>query len=279
MAQAFISRRGGKNAVKTMESILSDINYTGVMLSSLKEMDGKMYTLLVLETSGTLTVNGSYTGDIWLCGGGGSGANVAGGSNIGGGGGGGGYTTNVPNVAITSGAVAIGGNSTGNGGTTSYLTYTAAGGEQGYAGGSTNENAGRGGNGGSGGGGTLKSGTVQGTGGKGQGTSTRPFLCAQMPAYCAGGGASSISYTQDAITFYYHNGGNGGTDGGDGTQGNTSAPLVQGIGGEYGGGNGGRLGYEGASVSAATRYGCGGGSCVGAPGIGYPGCMMIRIEI
>lgn len=49
-------------------SILDRISYTGDYLYSLKYMDGVLYHLLTLESSGTLTVTGEIVGDVWMCG-------------------------------------------------------------------------------------------------------------------------------------------------------------------------------------------------------------------
>lgn len=71
------------------------------MLREVKIMDGIPYVLFIFETSGTLTVNGNYTGDIWLCGGGGVGgkANTGVLANGSGGGGGGGYSREMSNMS------------------------------------------------------------------------------------------------------------------------------------------------------------------------------------
>jgi len=285
MAQAFISRRGGKSKSSStaMERILTDINYTGRMLSMMKIMDGTLYALLILETSGTLTVNGSYTGDVWLCGGGGGGGasvmiNTGAPANGASGGGGGGYTTNKTDVSIVSASVTIGagGAAAKAGGQTSYATYTAEGGgtakQYSYSG------MFNGGDGGSGGGACDVSTAY--TSGKGQGTSTRPFLSQDMPPACAGGGGGNFLVDAGDYGNYNVVSENGGSDGSDATK------VKGGLGGEYGGGNGGHQGtsYRGQD---GRYYGCGGGGGGGngsgsngaSVGNGHDGAVMIRIAL
>ena len=288
MAQAFISRRGGKSksSAAAMERILRDINYTGRMLSMMKIMDGTLYALLILETSGTLTVNGSYTGDVWLCGGGGGGGTSympTGGYCLAGGGGGGGYTANKTDISIVSGAVTIGagGQARRAGGQTSAFGLSAdGGGSATIPSTSISVDYCNGGDGGSGGG-------MGGWGnnyspGKGQGTSTRPFLSEDMLPACAGGaGGASDSTTTPGSEFFQCT--NGGSDGSDGS-------AVKGAtGGEYGGGNGGTYANNHHGCDG-QYYGAGGGGAgytsvsgsngnPGAVGHGHDGAVMIRIQI
>ena len=266
MAQSYLVRRGGgKNAGKTLEKILTDITYTGQMQSMLKVMDNTLYALLILESSGTLTVNGNYTGDVWLCGGGGAaGYDASGGSNARmNPGGGGGYTTNAYNQSIVSGAVVIGAGGAGSdGGTSSYASFSAVGGKTGGA-------TGNGGDGGSGGG------SIYQNAGAGQGTTTRPFASQDMDPQC-GGGASGMGDGYCSAS--------GGADGGNGELGRTSGNLFSGVGGFRGG-------YYSTSNNIADRvimnglgYGGGGGGATANSrptnaNHGGAGAVMIRIAI
>ena len=244
------------------------LTYSGTMIKSVKEIDGEWYYLYTFEDSGTLSVVGDYTGDIWLCGAGNAGSEGSYG-NYGGKGGGGGYTTNASNVQlITGSAIVIGAPAASNaaGGATSFAGYSASG--AGNSGRTYNGNPG-----GSGGGGGIDyNGSYdydRGAPGSGQGTSTRPFLSADMPPYGAGGGGAYCSSSYD--------GGNGGSDGSSGSGG-------EGLGGYLGGGNGSSDASK--TAKAGSAYGAGGGGGAGANNSaysagksGFAGAVMIRIKI
>lgn len=160
------------------------------------EGDGN-WTLRFLS-SGTLTLYGSYTFNLFLLGGGGSGSSTWS-ASYGAGGGGAGYTVTVLNVGADKGTYAItvgaGGQSGGGGGSTSAFGFSAHGGYAGSYGTTTN-----GGNGGSGGGAYLCKGGSNGTngsnyvfeggtlyGGTGQGSTTREFGESTGTLYAYGG--------------------------------------------------------------------------------------------
>lgn len=237
-------------------SILDKISYTGTMLYSMKWMEGVLYHLLTLESSGNLTVTGAITGDVWMCGAGGNGAIRSTGNAAGGGGG---YTNNAFGVAIVSGAVSIGApsvNVSGSGGSTTYDGRTANGG-----GGASQAT---GGIGGSGGGGTSA--------GTGQGSTTRPFTSADMRPQCGGGGQSRAGTAL--------NGAHGGTDGGNcvadaGTQ------RYGGDGGLYGGKGGEGVTTLSDCGTSTEGYGGGGGGIstgtISGQLLANPGAVMIRI--
>jgi len=289
------------------KAIMDSFTYTGEMLQDVKFMDGNPYVLLTFETSGVLTVDGEYTGDVWLCGGGGGGAHMRSSSapSYGpGGGGGGGFTTNCFGVAVESGTITIGSggaghtgssvatiNSSGRGGSTTYLTYAAAGGGGGTGHGTQDTTTGNPvlayADGGSGGGAPLfvdaASHTVSTTrirAGTGQGKTTRPFESLEMPPYCAGGGAGTAGPSSDFSGTYY--GGCGGSDGSGGTQANTSIP---GTGGYRSGGDGAlnastppTAGWQYGGGGGGGGYMSGGGN-VDRGANGFPGAVMIRIRL
>ena len=241
------------------DSISSLLSYTGKKIYEQKVIDGKLYHLFTFETSGILTVTGDFVGDVWMCGGGADGqdGNKADSPNDYGYGGAGAFTANFYNVQIQDGEIAIG---AGNGGVTSYLEMSANG--------ATGPNGGSGGAKGRGG--------VNGTG---QGTTTRPWGSADMPAYCPGGGNGA---TDDAANRY-----NGGSDGGAPVP--ASGPY--GLGGDWGGGHGGRAKSPESECAgdAGHSYGAGGGGGTGRVGTvssttyrerggrGHAGAVMIRI--
>lgn len=278
-------------------------------------MDGGLYHLLILESSGILTVAGDITGDVWMCGGGASGSMYAGGS--------GGFTANFFHVPVVSAAVAIGAggypsadttfNNRGGfaGGTTAYPGVGSAnGGERG-----TQISPYQAGAGGCGGGGYGQE-NYASAGGAGQGTTTRPFASPDMPPQCGGGGGrTSAPGTWNATVLCYL-GGNGGSDGGNGTDAGPGLTAARNVanncsnGGAGGGGGGSIRGYisqytsDGGDFggdSGAVRcgyfvqpnagrgggfgYGGGGGGAeygatgqVGS-GVGTPGAVMIRIPV
>ena len=272
IVKGYIGDENGKARLFFGES--SSIIYTGLYdeLDSTYTINGTSYKGYRLRGTGNLTtpVDGLY----WICGGGSNGAS---GYTDSGGGGAGGY---VKSGSLAKGtySVTIGAGGT-TGGTTSIGSYTAAGGK-----------AASGANGGSGGtGGGLgyiwsSNGTGGGSRGTGAGTSTIPYGISSLQAHCGGGGGGAS---------YVRAGYNGGTDG-------SSAPYttsevddfsrsVGGIGGTYGGGNGGDCigSSEGTNGYAATFYGGGGGGAAGCTyfsssytgGAGYAGVAYIFIPV
>lgn len=238
---------------------------TAGMTSTVIAMKDVKYLVYTFSKSGTLTVNGTYIADIWLAGGGANGGTANRNTpdcyngNFGYGGGGG-YTTNAYGVTMRSGAITIG---QGGGGTTSYVypdpvnpgqnkTLTAAGGS-GVDGGS--------------GGGSFE-------GGKGQGSSTRPFAAAEMPAYCQGGGSQGYVYLGSTGAGY--SGLPGGSDGGNGASHKTQTP--EGTGGV--GGATPQISDEWPTGAGHNATGFGGGGGGGNPGgKGYQGAVMVRIPL
>lgn len=281
--------------VGAIQAIYDNFSYTGRILREVKIMDGVPYVLFIFETSGTLTVTGEYTGDVWLCGGGAAGLDGISGTSgntycYGGGpGGGGGYTNTVTGVDIVSGEIMIGEGGTKNtgGGLTRYLTYVATGGLCGTVGTySLGQNwTASGGNGGCGGGVSAPVPTA----GLGQGVTTRPFKSLDMDPQC-GGGASNTSYIYNYnpygsnTTFFNGASASGGTDGSDGSIVDVSASQVYtGVGGFRGGS------YRTSTTSSVFTNGLGyGGGGTGGyfrdsnkylGTDGSPGAVMIRIAI
>ena len=151
-------------------SILNQISYTGDYLYALKYMDGTLYHLMTLESSGTLTVTGTIVGDVWACGGGGGAA--YGDASNGAAGAGGGFTAMAMGVTLASGAVTIGGGSFN---------------------GSTNRRGGHGGTDGGNGGDGSTSGSIGGNGGlyggrNGRGNSVLNDGVSREGGYGGGGG-------------------------------------------------------------------------------------------
>lgn len=280
MAQAIITRGGGKDAIKALAKVMKDITYTGRMLSGIQRMADKPYVLLILETSGTLTMEADHIGDLCLIGGGGGGA--SGTTTAGGGGGGGGYVTNVASIPLVSGQIEIGsgGNTDQDGGHSTYVSYSGGGGKRGQVI--------DGGDGGSGGGGG-DFGTMYGNGGTGQGTTTRPFGSLEMRPQAGGGGAGGQGLGVRT--------GDGGSDGGDGEAANYASAnaRIPGNGGAFGGSGGSYMagGSNGSNGSGTLPVGAGGGLGYGggggggrlwtaampAGGVGGNGAVMIRIPI
>jgi len=296
---------GGGFDVDAIQAIYDDFTYTGTMLKEVKIMDGVPYALFTFETSGTLTINGSYTGDIWLCGAGSSGGNNSGNSSgeTVSSGGGGGYPLNAFAVLLQSGPIVVGEggldinatNSPTQGGSSSYMGNIAKGGYSGniyrsYFTNASYPNASLCACGGCGGGSSYTS-----LPGLGQGTSTRPFLSQDMSPQCGGGGAYSL------LSSSYSVGANGGSDGSDGgvsRAGNSGDQKKSGGGGVCGGGGagnyiGGALGSNGrgngdnyVGIGGGFGYGGGSGACGYYGGIGQvnvaagtPGAVMVRIPL
>ena len=243
--------------------------YTGAYTESELTIDGVVYTMLTLTSSGTLSVTRAISADVWLCGGGGNGGDTS--QTVqGAGGGGGGYiaSANVQlsgNVACVVGAAA--------GATSLGSTVANAGG---------NGSGANGGNGASGGG---SGGTLQAPG-TGAGVSTIPVDFGITNAHCAGGGGGAGIWS-GFPSFSGGAGGSNGTNGGNNTT-VSSGPVYGGSGGEKGGGGGGLASNAAVSINNggnATFYGSaggGGGSYVssvimfGMGGSGYQGVIYIR---
>ena len=253
MAQARLVQKGKPPP----KSILDKFTYTGRMRYEIRMMDNKLYHVLIFETSGNLTVTGEFVGDVWLVGGGGAGMGTSTGTNVGRGGGGG-YTTNAFVHAIVSGPIAIGAGGTtgsGRGGTTTYDGLSALGGYDGSH--ETYRVIG-------GGGGGVGRGDSTRVPGIGQGTTTRPFESLDMPPHAGGGAGLSQSTTM----------GDGGSDGGNGYAYNEATGHANGLGGLYGGADGG---YLRGTCQNGLAYGGGGGGHTSAQ-YGATGAVMIRIS-
>ena len=238
-------------------------SYTGTFTESEITIDGVVYTVLAITSSGTLSVTRTIDADVWLCGGGGNGGNSTSGNSNGntGGGGGGGHVTAAQLQLSGSVACAIGAAQ----GATSIGTIRADGGET-----PSGQYGGKGASGG-GGGLRLSYGAWWSTvGGTGLGESTIPADFGQDSPHCAGGGAGSSQ------SYGIYAGGAGGSNGSNGEASSTEKldtypPTV--LGGEKGGGNGN---------ADATFYGGGGGGA-NLPYVGpqtgcsgYQGVIYIR---
>lgn len=251
------------------------ITYSGNHTTKTITVSGAQYTLYTITGSGTLTVKGKCTMDIWCSGGGANGQK--------GYGGGGGYfaqanakTLAAGDYSITVGA-AQGATSIKKGNDT-VLTAAGATNQNGASGGGSYSkcNAGPPGN--------YSTPQTPGTGG---GASTRPFgdnvNFTSLP--CAGGGgAGNYDTYEDDSGFWSAYGGNGGAGGSNGGNGgnsttkNNTTDVSAGAGGTTGGGTGGKVNAAG---SAATYYGSGGGGSMNSTkiGAGYQGVVFIRVPI
>lgn len=248
-------------------------------------IDGKVYRVLTLTSSGTLTVNNAVTGDVWM---------VGGGSNARyNGGGGGGYSLYLQNISIGNTTTVV----VGAGATPGYSSGGSGGGVSSFGSNSTTKPTSPYRNGGSGGGGQRHGSTY--SGGTGDGRSKYPFETSSFIAYphgAGGGGGAGKLYDEDAQEYKYYNGGKGGTNGGNGSSYSTTTYASQkaSSGGNRGGGSGssrpsGSVGSSGDGT-AATYYGGGGGGAgrsydeedgsydgSGYGGAGYQGIVYVRI--
>lgn len=230
-------------------------SYTGTYTESEITIDGVVYTVLTITSSGTLTVNRAIDADVWLCGGGANGKTRRASSPAfyAGGGGGGGYANSGTLAIEASLAITV----PSAGGTANCGGIIANPGSSDVSGGAS-----RGTDGGSGGGEGGSNSSLGGVG-KGAGTSTIPTQFGLAQAHCAGGAGG---------TYSDHYGGNGGSNGSDGYE-RTSISSNGRKGGAVGGGNGN---------SSATFYGGGGGGANYAnngtafAGSGYQGVIYIR---
>lgn len=279
-------------------AIKASVTYTGDYTYQKLEENGVTTYLFTLTSAGTLTTTRET--EVWMCGGGGGGggnlysADYAYGS---GGGGGGGYMTTGTLPPGTGYIVTIGsggtrgygsnGNSTNKyGGSGSQTAIALSSGGTALAanggGGGKDYNAGAGGSGGGAGWyiqTAYPSTTKMGTAGTGAGVDTTIF----DKAHCAGGSGGR------AATKFGGVGGSAGADGGS-TEGTSFLDPTFGyvLGGEYGGGDGGRGSSANYSQHAgdATFYGGGGGGggqlsdqkCYGYGGLGYQGVVYVMIR-
>ena len=235
------------------------MSYSGNHTTKEITVNGVTYTQYTITGSGTLTVEGNYTGAMaWGCGGGAAGSSGYGSlsSASGGYGGGGGYANSYSgNITEGTYVITVGAAS----GVTSIASILSANGASGK-------------NGGTGGGGS----------GKGDGKSKYPFDdTVNFDPHCGGGGGGQWSF-RDVSKPYADGGseGNGGTNGGNGGSSGST-------GGAKGGGNGG---YAGSNGNKATFYGSGGGGgggtgstqysgSGGVGGAGYQGVVYIRVPV
>lgn len=249
------------------------ISYTGAYTDQLDVvMSGKTYRLLTLTGSGTLTLEGDVTADVWMC----SGGNGGGGDGSSGGGGGLILQSNGIQIGSTT-VCTLGAGATG---ASSSSTKCVNGNPSTFGDMTSPAQTGDGWNGESGGG----EGAGAGYKGTGTGETTVPFgESAVFDQHCAGGGGGG---SQDASDSTKYGGGDGGSNGssGGGTKKNF---ITGGAGGTKGGGAGGE-GNRSKPGSAATFYGSGGGgggtywSKAGshyrsAGGAGYQGVIYVRI--
>lgn len=260
------------------------ITYTGTMTDQIVLMSNVAYRLLTLTSSGTLTLNKSRKGDVWMVSGGAFGAKY---------GGGGGYTKQVSAITLTGSMAAV----VGAGGNWDGKSFPGSSEFLGYATATQEESSPRGGSGGGG--------YRGGAGGSGDGISKYPFgdaagaklkssgaiVSGTDKPHCGGGGGGGVGDNESDV---FYTGGAGGTNGGNGgTITNDSSSDGGGAGGDYGGGAGGTGVNDNAFIhgKAATFYGSGGGGggywnnskgtryLSGNSGNGYQGIIYIRIPL
>lgn len=241
------------------------LSFTGTMTYE----DSGLYRYYTLSSSGTLTVTGSCTTDIWICGGGGNGGASRNNDGAGGGAGGGYFQQVLASSLSGNYTVTIGSNA----GSSSFgsLATAAAGNNGGDA---TSSAGGAGGNGASGGGaGAFKNGSGYGATGVGGGVSTIPFGDSHFTSKpCAGGTGGTFGNRYTTVYGYL-----GGSDGSNGT---TTASIS---GAETGGG---AIATSSGSASLnATYYGSAGAggtitrTATYNPGNGYQGVCFLRIPL
>lgn len=250
--------------------------YTGAYTESEITIDGVVYTVLTITSSGTLTVNRAIDADVWLCGGGGDGAPGYApdfGDPYSGGGGGGGHIAKTSSFTLSKSIQCVIGAATG---ASNFGELVAAGGTS-----ATDENGGSGASGG--GAGLIDRGLYiyYGIGGAGDGTTTIPSEFGSSSPHSAGGGSGVFSHAK----FYYggYGGSNGADGGGDGQRctgdGSNTRPNTYPAATGGGPGGGGRNNLF--RVPNATFYGSGGGGNENDArktygGSGYQGVMYIR---
>ncbi len=269
-----------------------ELAYTGTMTQSNITVSGALYTLYTLTTSGTLTVTGNGTADIWCCGGG-SGGKFTYSYIRGFDGGAGAYCANLTAknlkgaYTVTIGTGGAGGSTGGAGsatsimqGETSILTANGASGKNGGTGGGAGNYT------------TADLKPVPTVGGTGDGVTKYPFSdSTNFFCHCAGGGGGAAYGSSNAAMGYHTDGGAGGTNGGNGSANKVSTDTDSqpgGAGGNRGGGAGGLVVWHSTAAGggSATFYGSGGGggglritddSARGTAGAGYQGVMYIRV--
>lgn len=232
------------------------LSYTGTYTDEIITSQGKCCRLLTLTGSGLLTVEGDVMARLCLVGGG-----SPGGTRYDGYGGAGGHVRHFDNALLTGGTILIGAAE----GTTSFGSMVADG--------ASGKDGGTGG------------GTRYGMGyGYGDGTPTTPFSDPVNFKRCGGaGGAGSVFTSRDQTKD--SGWGHGGTNGGNGSRGLYGQTTDGGVGGQYGGGDGGTANNR--DGKDATFYGAGGGGSAlvygdthlgGTPGAGYQGVLYILID-
>ena len=240
------------------------ITYTGNYTDKVVTINGKTYRLLTLTSSGTLTLEESVTGDVWMVGGGSSGQKGQYSPMNGGNGGGGGMSRFDQNITIAKTNTAV----IGSGGTaTTDPYYGTIGGQSSFNNLSTPVPSyfGNGGSGGGQGGNNAgNSGSASTYSGTGDGLSKWPFEVANLSGMNlhSGGGGGGTMFNEG--NYYYYYGGNGGSNGSGGKQDATSySSSARRTGGTYGGGTGGFCDECLLSVflSAAVCPGRDGGFC------------------
>lgn len=294
-------------------------SYSGKYTVSDVEVDGKPCKLYTLTTSGTLVLIDEI--QYWMCGGGASGAATYSVYNssasayacYAGGGGGGGY---IKRGVLAGGshvvAIGAGGAKTAHnenkmhspGAATKIDNISAEGATSGrapyYESGSSHSPGSS--NGYSGGGATGYAYNddgydgASGTPGTGTGDASLayPFGLTSLKAHSAGGGAGGIYFYEPHAYVKGGDGGSKGSNGGQATDDYQTPISLYGIGGTYGGGNGGDP-YKGTDTgctgNAATFYGSGGGGgstymdkrypeyADGCGGAGYQGVVYLLAPV
>lgn len=248
-----------------------NITYTGNYTDQDVTMNGAKYRLLTLTSSGTLTLEKSVVGDVWMCGGGKTPTASTTGSVVTTGGDGG-YFLQSDGFIIPESIVCTVG--AGGSGVSSMDILSSSNGTKGSGGGGAGIRPSR-------------DGGEPNPGSSGGGVSTVPFLETSLfSPHCAGGGGggSRDTVTEDEETVrVYVKGGSGGSNGSSGGYSNyrtSSSYATGGAGGNKGGGAGGSYSSS-TNGSNATYYGSGGGGKPGragcSSGSGYQGVIYIRI--
>lgn len=259
----------------------ASISYSGNYTDEIVNMDDNYYRLLTFTSSGTLSLDRSLKGDVWICGGGGSGyqySTSSAGSK--GDGGAGAYTDESTNSSIKDIVITIGAGYGGNSSISGDITLLAYGGNKNSNGSSITSTGGTG----------AGYNTYGSSIGKGDGIEKTPFSSSYFEyPYCDGGGSGGI---KSSSSQYNSRGGAGGTNGADGNY------KVTGYYGYAGGAGGGHYGGAGSSATSgtgnnngsnATGYGSGGGGgsyyytsdkeYTGYGGYGYQGVCFIRFSL
>lgn len=240
-------------------------------------MSGKVYRLLTLTGSGTLTLPAELKADVWLCNGGNGGG-------YGGTGGGGGRLKQSDGITLATSTVCTVG--AGGAGSSADIGTSASGlSTFGTISPTANGMTTQSGTGASGGGGGALNALRTG-----DGVTTVPFGdTSYFYQHSAGGGGGGC---EDRSEEYLGTGGAGGSNGADGSAiSGYSSNVKGGAGGTRGGGTGGQGVSSGTAcnAAAATYYGSGGGGGgiyfnksgslrnPGTGGAGYQGVIYVRI--